>query len=736
MPGFFGDFDPTDPKTAALLGLMQGFGQAAMPSRAPIPFGAALGMGATGMLQGMQGAQQMKKGQQELLGGEISNDRNLTTENLFREALGMPPLGADGKPAPQAAKPDASVGLPAMVRPAVPQQGSVPAADDTASKMGIALSRVLKAKADAQAADPATAAAAPAGTPAEEAAPAPSNAALKSSLVSRLLFGSQPTDYQKARMYADSLPAGPAKVEAERAAAKAAGIDVSADARPGAVHLLWNPQENRYVIAFKNPQLPEGYTLDDDGKAIPVPGGPEAVSDIEGRKYEPHVKGKFRESSFENWLETGGNGLGQADGSVNPQGSETFAQRVAKLESGGDPAATNGNSSAEGAHQFLAGTWLEQAKKFLPKEAIQGKTDDQLLALRTDPIASAMVTNGNARENQTALEKAGIKNIGATELYLAHHFGAGGAQSILKAPANAPIDQILPAQVMAANPDLKGATVADVYSHARRGMSGLAAAPGGDQGDQTGTSIGGIKTAIPNVREAAPINKSEIYLKTRIPEWAKQETEWADAMPSNQIGEQRALAIGEALKATQAGHWAEDKAEVAAKLKSVGIDIGKNSWFGDPSAVQAAIKDNFASTLQQIRAFSSRPAAIEVQLASKNFANPNLQPEANLKIIGQTVGTMRWERAMVNDWAKAKAQGWQDPQDFQRAWMQKNPIQPFIDAATKEIGPLKGMKGAAQADAGVQKKITAENIAHTAKTHNMTEDQVKAQLRAAGYQVP
>jgi hypothetical protein len=209
-------------------------------------------------------------------------------------------------------------------------------------------------------------------------------------------------------------------------------------------------------------------------------------------------------------------------------------------------------------------------------------------------------------------------------------------------------------------------------------------------------------TMLPPVSEAAPINPSADYLKERQPQWAKAEDDMYDALPSGVVAEQRALAIADSFKATASGQWAEEKASVAAKLKALGPAgqwFANQPWFGDPAKVQEALKNNFASTLNQIRAFSSRPAAIELTQAQKNFASPGLQPEANLQIIGETVGTLRWERAMANDWGAAKAQGWQDPQDFQRAWMQHNPIQGFIDKAENDIGPLKGMNSASAATA-------------------------------------
>lgn len=218
-------------------------------------------------------------------------------------------------------------------------------------------------------------------------------------------------------------------------------------------------------------------------------------------------------------------------------------------------------------------------------------------------------------------------------------------------------------------------------------------------------------TQIPPISEAAPLSNAPAYLEKRIPQWAETENKWHESLDSNYIAEQRGLAIADALKKTESGQWATEKGTVSASLKAIGIDI-PNDILGDPAQVQRALKDNFAQTLAQIRGFTSRPAAAEVILGQKNFSNPNLQPEANLSILGETVGQMRWERALMQDYSQAKTMGWRDPQDFQRAWSKLNPLQGFIDKTKAEIGPLKGMPGSpGSAAPQIQEGATAINPA-------------------------
>lgn len=145
-----------------------------------------------------------------------------------------------------------------------------------------------------------------------------------------------------------------------------------------------------------------------------------------------------------------------------------YASRVNLGENAtGNPAAKNASgpggtptSSAVGNGQFLEGTWLPLFKQMYPSQAA-GMSDDQILALRTDPAASSAMTQAYAKQNAPVLQQAQIQPTGAN-LALAHRFGPQGAVGLIGASPDTPVEKILPAAAIAANPTLKGKTAGQV----------------------------------------------------------------------------------------------------------------------------------------------------------------------------------------------------------------------------------------------------------------------------------
>ncbi len=111
-------------------------------------------------------------------------------------------------------------------------------------------------------------------------------------------------------------------------------------------------------------------------------------------------------------------------------------------ESGGNPNATNPNSSAAGPGQFIDSTWLDVIRKSRPDLADQ--PDSALLALKTNPEISRQATEAYAQ----------VK--------------------VLQADPTASVADILGPGVVKANPFLAKMTAADLQSWAARKMGGAA----------------------------------------------------------------------------------------------------------------------------------------------------------------------------------------------------------------------------------------------------------------------
>ncbi|MCB9982655.1 MAG: transglycosylase SLT domain-containing protein [Rhodospirillales bacterium] len=123
-----------------------------------------------------------------------------------------------------------------------------------------------------------------------------------------------------------------------------------------------------------------------------------------------------------------------------------YLVQQAHAESGFDAHAKAKTSSATGLYQFIESTWLNTIEKHGYKHGIsvEGKSRQQILNMRKDPEIAANMAAEFASENQKFLEDhwaKGQKKIGATELYLAHFLGAGGAAGFLNARDENPLQK-------------------------------------------------------------------------------------------------------------------------------------------------------------------------------------------------------------------------------------------------------------------------------------------------------
>jgi hypothetical protein len=114
----------------------------------------------------------------------------------------------------------------------------------------------------------------------------------------------------------------------------------------------------------------------------------------------------------------------------------------ARLESSLDPAAKAATSSAAGLYQFTSATWLATVGKHGAEHGLVAPGDmvtrRQLLALRYDPQAAALMAAELAGDNRDALAGVLGREPDAAELYMAHFLGAQGAAKFLSALAADP----------------------------------------------------------------------------------------------------------------------------------------------------------------------------------------------------------------------------------------------------------------------------------------------------------
>ncbi len=153
------------------------------------------------------------------------------------------------------------------------------------------------------------------------------------------------------------------------------------------------------------------------------------------RQAAPHVSGAIQKASAKTGVDF------------------AYLVQQAKAESSFNPDAKARTSSATGLYQFIESTWLNTVKKHGHKHGLgqyadmisaNAKVSDpaqrqEVLALRKDPRAAAMMAAELASDNKRFLEQNYKGEIGATELYFAHFMGAGGASAFLNAKDENPL---------------------------------------------------------------------------------------------------------------------------------------------------------------------------------------------------------------------------------------------------------------------------------------------------------
>lgn len=123
----------------------------------------------------------------------------------------------------------------------------------------------------------------------------------------------------------------------------------------------------------------------------------------------------------------------------------------ARIESGLNPEARAGTSSATGLYQFIDQSWLGVVEKHGSKHGLQwaanaiqrdgrgryrvadSETRQSILALRKNPEIAALMAGEFASDNRAYLENSLGRTAAPVDLYLAHFLGPEGARQFLAA---------------------------------------------------------------------------------------------------------------------------------------------------------------------------------------------------------------------------------------------------------------------------------------------------------------
>jgi hypothetical protein len=156
--------------------------------------------------------------------------------------------------------------------------------------------------------------------------------------------------------------------------------------------------------------------------------------------------------------------------SASPSTFQAFLDHLMGAESGGRRLAANPRSSAVGPFQFIKGTFLAVMHHHFP-EAVAGRSDKEVLKLRTNPAQARAAAEAFSKDNADYLHARGI-NPTFADLRLAFLLGPADAVRVLQRPAETPVREIVSRAVIRANPFMATLTAAALIDRCARDLTG------------------------------------------------------------------------------------------------------------------------------------------------------------------------------------------------------------------------------------------------------------------------
>jgi hypothetical protein len=245
---------------------------------------------------------------------------------------------------------------------------------------------------------------------------------------------------------------------------------------------------------------------------------------------------------------------------------------------------------------------------------------------------------------------------------------------------------------------------------APRASATPASAGGQPQSQPTNAMTTDRGTVVPLPQGNQRIEMGTIPFKAQVENSQKTEQAWAAVQPALETARTRLELTASIFKDLEGKGLNEQKAIAANALRGIpGGSVVADAIMGakDTAGVQTAVWNSVQEALSSLKAINAgtggRILNAEFNQYVDHGLSPDLSPQALHSATTQLLGAVYQTQNMIGDYnSVAKQNGWRDANQFQSAYLQRNPLEGFVKYASDEIGPFKGMPVQIDRDAAIK----------------------------------
>lgn len=178
--------------------------------------------------------------------------------------------------------------------------------------------------------------------------------------------------------------------------------------------------------------------------------------------------------------------------------------------------------------------------------------------------------------------------------------------------------------------------------------------------------------------------------KINVEENTKWMNEQADAQVRRDLLMSRTNELAKILETYETGRFAEQKANLVASLRAMGINVPVTAT-SDPAKFEQFVKNQINNVFDEVKSIGGQVRVAEIQGLQQAQAGPGMQPEANRAILGYTRGLLNWENKKFDDSVDAiKNQGINqfNRSEWMREWSKQNSLDKYIKEGKKTVAAM------------------------------------------------